>query len=297
MEFWGSLHPFHIGSRLAYLLVTVNTKLTSWGTPSFLPTPPCFHDTLKERGKAVVGLSRSQIARCLVEGDVNVSTSPGESMSPEESRRRLMERLRKEIGDERVMEAMSRVPREEFVSIAVRHLAYEDAPLSIGCGQTVSQPYIVALMTAAVEPHEEDTVMEVGAGSGYQAAILSYLVKRVITLERIPALADTARTLLRSLGYTNVEVHLTGETLGCPEKAPFDGILVTAAAPRLPRELLEQLVIGGRLVIPVGSLQQQQLLQVKRTEEEYSVRSLGACQFVPLVGPGAWADDDDEEQS
>ena len=209
-------------------------------------------------------------------------------MRLEEARCKLLERLRREVGDLRVVEAMGRVRREEFVAAGLRHLAYEDAPIPIGYGQTVSQPYIVCVMTSALEPQESDTVLEIGTGSGYQTAILSLLVKRVITVERVPALADTARTLLRSLGYANAEVLQAGETLGCPERGPFDGILVTAGAPRLPQVLLDQMALGGRLVIPVGPRHRQELLQVRRTQDGYSVRSLGACQFVPLIGPGAW---------
>ena len=215
-------------------------------------------------------------------------------MDLKESQRKLLEHLRREIGDERVLEAMSQARREEFVPVMSRHLAYDDVPLSIGYGQTLSQPYIVALMTFAVDPQKGDTVMEIGTGSGYQAAVLSHLVKRVVTLERIPALADTARTLLRSLGYVNVEVCLTGDALGCPEHAPFDCILVTAASPRLPGALIEQLTVGGRMVIPVGSLQQQNLVKVTRTEDGYAVAPLGSCRFVPLIGPGAWEDGSEE---
>ncbi len=212
-------------------------------------------------------------------------------MGLEEDRRKLLDSLRLEIKDGRVLEAIGRVRREEFVSASLRHLAYEDAPVPIGYRQTVSQPLIVAMMTEALEPQGMDTVLEVGTGSGYQAALLSLLVRKVITVERVPALADAARTLLHSLGYTNVVVLPVGEALGCPERGPFNGILVTAGAPRLPRSLLEQLAMFGRLVIPVGPRYRQELLQVRRTQDGHSVRSLGACQFVPLIGPEAWEEE------
>ncbi|MFQ5860591.1 MAG: protein-L-isoaspartate(D-aspartate) O-methyltransferase [Dehalococcoidia bacterium] len=209
----------------------------------------------------------------------------------ERAKRVLLESLRREIDDERVLQAMDEVPREDFVSEANRHLAYEDIPLPIGEGQTISQPYIVALMTSALQLQETDRVLELGTGSGYQAAILAKLVPRgrVLTLERISTLAHTARTLLRSLGLQNVEARQAGKALGCPQEAPFDAILVTAGAPRLPRELLEQLAPGGRMVIPIGSLQEQQLTLVVKTGEGYSVKLLGACRFVPLLGQGAWS--------
>ena len=214
-------------------------------------------------------------------------------MGLEEDRGKLLDNLRLEIKDGRVLEALGRVRREEFVSASLRHLAYEDAPVPIGHGQTVSQPFIVAMMTEALEPQSTDTVLEVGTGSGYQAALLSLLVSKVITVERIPALADTARTLLHSLGYANVKVLPAGAALGCPERAPFQGIMVTAGAPRLPKPLMDQLALGGRLVIPVGPRNRQELLQVRRTQDGYSVHSLGACQFVPLVGPEAWEEEID----
>ena len=164
-------------------------------------------------------------------------------------------------------------------------MAYLDQPLGIGEGQTISQPYMVALMSSALELGGQERVLDVGTGSGYQAAILSLLVPggRVITVERVPVLAEHARALLQELGYHNVEVELAGPTLGCPERAPFDAILVAAASPRLPASLLSQLAIGGRLVIPVGSLDQQELVQALRTEEGLSVRLFGPCRFVPLI--------------
>lgn len=207
----------------------------------------------------------------------------------EESRRQLFASLLRELGDERVVHAMERVPRELFVPESCRHLAYEDIPLPIGQGQTISQPFIAGLMTSALDLRPSDKVLELGTGSGYQAAVLAELADRVITLERVPELADAARARLDSLGYlTKVVVRLAGEELGCREEAPYDAILVTAGAPRLPKELLEQLAPGGRMVIPVGSREEQELLKVVKTSEGHSLKGLGPCRFVPLVGQGAW---------
>jgi protein-L-isoaspartate(D-aspartate) O-methyltransferase len=209
------------------------------------------------------------------------------------ARKFLMDMLRREVKDERVIQAMERLPRELFVPLAYRSQAYEDIPLPIGAGQTISQPYIVALMTSALELQGTDKVLELGTGSGYQAAILCQLVPKgkVITMERISTLAHSARQLLRGLGYKNVEVKLAGQTLGCPEEAPFDAIIVTASVPRLPKELLDQLARHGRMVLPVGSLQEQELIKVLKTDEGYSVRVIGPCRFVPLIGECAWPED------
>ena len=202
----------------------------------------------------------------------------------------LFKYLRREIGDEKVIQVMSHVPRELFVPMAYRHQAYEDIPLSIGEGQTISQPYIVAVMTSALELRETDRVLELGTGSGYQAAILARLVPkgRVITVERIASLAHSAGDLLHSLGYDNVEVKVAGSVLGYPEEGPFDAIIVAASAPRLPGELLEQMALHGRMVIPIGSLREQELTKVVKTDEGPYVKMLGPCRFVPLIGEGAW---------
>ena len=206
----------------------------------------------------------------------------------ERAKSRLFSVLRSRIPSHKVINAMERVPRELFVPEAKRHLSYEDMPLPIGEEQTVSQPHIVAMMTHALELKESDRVLEVGTGSGYQAAVLSLLAGQVLSVERIPALADRARGLLSSLGYDNVEVRLAGDVLGCPEDAPFDAIIVTAAAPTLPRTLLEQLADGGRMVIPAGSQQEQSLIKVSKTGNAYSITNLGPCRFVLLMGKGAW---------
>ena len=210
----------------------------------------------------------------------------------EDKKRRLIEHLRRKISDARVLDAMSRVPRELFVPEDSRHLAYEDIPLPIGEDQTISQPLIVAMMNAALALDSTDKVLEVGTGSGYQASVLSLLAGEVITTERLPDLAGAARERLASLGCSNVVVRPAGDVLGCPEEAPFDAIVVAAAAPRLPRVLLDQLADGGRMVIPVGSLHQQELHSVQKDHDGYSVKSLGPCRFVPLIGPGAWGEDD-----
>ncbi len=206
----------------------------------------------------------------------------------EQAKKKLFAGLRREFPGKRALDAMERVPRELFVPEASKHLSYEDIPLSIGEGQTISQPYIVALMTQALDLREEDTALELGTGSGYQTAILSLLTRKVYSVERVAPLAEKARALLASLGYNNVDVRLAGSALGCPEAAPFDAIIVTAASPRLPRTLLEQMAPKGRMVIPVGSLQEQGLVKVVKTDTGYSISNLGSCRFVPLLGEGAW---------
>ncbi|HUV55777.1 MAG TPA: protein-L-isoaspartate(D-aspartate) O-methyltransferase [Dehalococcoidales bacterium] len=204
------------------------------------------------------------------------------------ARARLAESLSIEIKDERVLAAMSRVPRECFVPSGEQHLAYEDAPLPIGFDQTISQPYIIALMTEALELKGNEKVLEVGTGSGYQAAILAELARLVITTERLHTLADTARRVLDGQGYTNIRVHLAEETIGWPGEAPYDAIIVTAGAPRVPADLLAQLAFGGRLIIPVGSRYVQELYKVTRRRKKNVIHNLGGCRFVPLIGKDAW---------
>ena len=186
---------------------------------------------------------------------------------------------------------MMKVPREAFVPASSRHLAYEDAPIAIGEGQTISQPFIVAIMISALEVRRSDRVLEIGTGSGYQAALIAELAREVVTVERIESLAISARQRLERLGYQNIRVMPAGEELGCPEQAPYDGIIVAAGAPTLPKGLIKQLAIGGRLVVPVGSLESQQLMKVTRTPEGYTARTLGECVFVPLIGDMAWPED------
>ncbi len=209
----------------------------------------------------------------------------------ERAKSRLFAALRSRVPYGRIVDTMERVPRELFVPESRRHLSYEDVPLPIGDGQTVSQPHIVAIMTHALELKEGDSVLELGTGSGYQAAILSLLTRQVLSVERIPSLAERAIGLLSSLGYANVEVRPAGSVLGCPEKAPFDAIIVTAAAPALPRTLMEQMADGGRMVIPAGSQQEQSLIKVVKSRTTYSITNLGPCRFVPLLGKGAWDTD------
>ena len=211
-------------------------------------------------------------------------------MDLEKEKRRLLRLIEREVNDRRVVDAMARVPREAFVPPASRHLAYEDIPLPIGEGQTISQPMIVAMMVSMLNLKPGDKVLEVGTGSGYQAAVLSLLANEVITTERFKSLADSAGERLHSLGYHNVAVHQAGDVLGSSENAPFHAIVVAAAAPRLPRALLEQLSEGARLVIPVGSRSQQDLLLVTKSHDGYSVKNHGSCRFVPLVGAGAWTE-------
>ncbi len=209
-------------------------------------------------------------------------------MDFEAARARLVEHLGPEIRDQRVLAAMARIPRERFVPPESQHLAYEDRPLPIGLDQTISQPFIIALMTQALELTGKEKVLELGTGSGYQAAILSELARLVITVERLAPLAGTAKKVLDSLGYTNIVVHLAKDTLGWPDEAPYDAIIVTAGAPRVPADLLAQLAIDGRLVIPVGSRYVQELYKVTKRGRKNIVENLGGCCFVSLIGKDAW---------
>jgi len=209
-------------------------------------------------------------------------------MDFEAARAELIEQLSTEIRDRRVLAAMRRIPRELFVPPKSRHLAYDDKPLPIGHEQTISQPFIIALMTEALELKGKEKVLEIGTGSGYQAAILAELAKKVITTERVKPLAEMAKKLLARLGYSNVEVHPAEETLGWRQEAPYDAIMVTAAAPKVPPELIAQLAMGGRLVIPVGSRYVQELCKISRGKKKNKIENLGGCRFVSLIGKGAW---------
>lgn len=195
---------------------------------------------------------------------------------------------RRGIDDNCVLSAMRAVPRHEFVAEELRGRAYEDAPLPIGSGQTISQPYIVAAMTAALRLQPTDRALEIGAGCGYQAAVLSLLAREVLTIERRAELAFAASEKLERLGYLNVHVHCGDGTLGLPEFAPFDAILVAAAAPAAPQPLLAQLAEGGRMIIPVGDADNQELQLIEKRGGKFSTKTMEGCRFVPLVGCHAW---------
>jgi protein-L-isoaspartate(D-aspartate) O-methyltransferase len=194
----------------------------------------------------------------------------------------------RDVNDERVLSAMREIPRHLFVPEPYRSAAYQDSPLPIGQGQTISQPYIVAKMTELLAVSPEDTVLEIGTGSGYQAAILGKLAREVITLERIPEVAEMAMKNLESLGISNVRVVVTDGTEGYPEKAPYNAILVTASTPEVPRPLMDQLADGGRLVAPVGSRDLQELVRLVRKGGDFIRESYGGVVFVPLLGKYGW---------
>lgn len=192
------------------------------------------------------------------------------------------------ISDQRVLDAMRKVPRHLFVDEALQDQAYSDHPLPIADKQTISQPYIVALMTEKLELKGHEKVLEIGTGSGYQAAILAELAERVFSIERLPGLAYRANQTLRRLGYSNVIVRVADGTLGWPDEAPFDGIIVTAGAPKVPQPLVDQLAMGGRLVVPVGDRLSQSLILVERVPEGIRKTDLGGVRFVDLVGKWGW---------
>ncbi|HKB25951.1 MAG TPA: protein-L-isoaspartate(D-aspartate) O-methyltransferase [Methylomirabilota bacterium] len=195
---------------------------------------------------------------------------------------------RRGITDARVLAAMRRVPRHLFVEEALRGRAYGDHPLPIGEEQTISQPYIVALMSELLELAGPEKVLEIGTGSGYQTAVLAELAGRVCSIERLPRLAERARALLEQLGVTNVWVRVGGGTLGWPDEAPFDRILVTAGGPSVPPPLFQQLVEGGRMVVPIGDAENQRLTVVEKVRGAMKTREAGECKFVKLVGKYAW---------
>lgn len=218
---------------------------------------------------------------------------PGAEVTPEQYdalRRSMIETQlrRRGVSDPAVLAAMAAVPRHEFVPADFRHRAYEDAPLPIGDGQTISQPYIVAAMTVALRLNGKGRVLEIGAGCGYQAAVLASMAENVFTIEYRADLATSAAERLASLGYTNVHVHCGDGTLGLPEFAPFDAILVAAAAPAVPEPLLAQLAEEGRMVVPVGSVESQELQLIERSSGVLRRTLLESCRFVPLVGAHGW---------
>jgi len=207
-------------------------------------------------------------------------------------RKDLFSSLRRSIRSVSVLRAMERVPREAFVPTNERPNSYLDLPLAIGEGQTISQPYIVALITDALRLQPADRVLEVGAGSGYQAAVLAELVPdgKVVAVELVRSLAQRARDTLDDLDYKNIVIEDATETLGCPSRGPYDAIVVSAAAPALSPALIAQLAVGGRMLVPVGDRDKQELVCVLRTGEGISLRMLGPCRFVPLIGQGAFPD-------
>lgn len=195
------------------------------------------------------------------------------------------------IHDPRVLKAMEKVPRHLFVEEALQDQAYNDSPLPIGENQTISQPYMVALMTEALELTGQEKILELGTGSGYQTAILAELADRVFSIERIAFLAARARKVLDSLNYFNVAIRVGDGTYGWREEAPFDGIIITAGAPDAPKILLEQLTVGGKLIIPVGSRYSQNLMKIQRLSEDVNdirKEDLGSCRFVNLIGEHGW---------
>ena len=216
-------------------------------------------------------------------------------MDFEIARARLVESLAQEITDKQVLNAMAQVPRHVFVPPELQTYAYEDRPLPIGNDQTISQPFIVALMTQSLDLTGTEKVLELGTGSGYQTAILARLARHVVSTERIPALAEKARTAFDILGYENIEVHIAEEVLGWKSGAPYDAIIATAGAPHVPNELIAQLAMGGRMIIPVGSRYNQELVKVTRSKSGNKVEQLGACRFVSLIGKGAWEEENHPE--
>ena len=210
------------------------------------------------------------------------------------ARRRMVEDqvLARGVKDQRVIDAMLRVPRHLFVPDALAAQAYSDFPLPIGDRQTISQPYMVAVMSEALQLQGDEKVLEIGTGSGYQAAVLALLARQVFSLERIPALARQARRILDNCGFARVNVRVTDGTFGWEEEAPFAGIVVTAGAPTVPQPYRDQLAIGGRLVIPVGDRVSQLLVRVTRiSEREFREERLCGCRFVPLVGGLGWREE------
>jgi protein-L-isoaspartate(D-aspartate) O-methyltransferase len=203
-------------------------------------------------------------------------------------RQEMLDLLCRNIADDRVVDAMAAVPRERFVPDHLGHRAYEDSALPIGEGQTISQPLMVALMVEALQLAGNETVLEIGTGSGYAAAVLSRLARKVVTVERVRPLLERAQATLRALGYENISAHEAGAHLGREEDAPYDAILVSAGAPHVPRALLEQLAPGGRLVVPVGPMRGQELLRATNTPHGMELVRIGPCAFVPLIGEGAW---------
>jgi protein-L-isoaspartate(D-aspartate) O-methyltransferase len=193
------------------------------------------------------------------------------------------------VHDQQVLSAMKAIPRHLFVQSPYDKSAYEDCPLPIGNGQTISQPFIVALMTELLALKPGDSVLEIGTGCGYQAAILSDIVRQVTSIERIPQVAELARANLMAVGIKNVDVIVGDGTLGYPQNAPFDGIIITAATPSVPKPLIEQLAEGGRLVAPVGGRDIQELIRIRKKGISITEEHHGGVRFVPLIGECGWS--------
>jgi protein-L-isoaspartate(D-aspartate) O-methyltransferase len=219
---------------------------------------------------------------------------PGPRLAGQEeyarARRRMVERLaQREVSEPRVLGALEEVPRHRLIPEALHDRAYHDTSLPIGAGQTISAPGVVAAMTEALELGGGERILEVGTGSGYQAAVLSRLAEHVISIERVPKLAAAARSGLDRLGVTNVVVYLGDGSAGRPQDGPYDAIVVTAGGPELPQPLLEQLAPGGRLVGPFGARDEQELLRVRAAPQGFQREVIGRCRFVDLVGAHGWA--------
>lgn len=201
--------------------------------------------------------------------------------------------IKRGIKDEEVLRAIARVPRHDFIDPSIGSRAYEDFALPIGCGQTISQPYTVAFMTEQLKVQPSHKVLEIGTGSGYQAAVLSHLCREVHSIERIEELHNNTKLLLQRLGYDNIKCYLADGTHGLPDEAPFDGIIVTAAAPSLPKTLIHQLTLGGRMVIPIGDMNSQKMeVIIRLSEDNFKRETHSEFKFVPLIGKHAWSDDD-----
>ncbi len=216
------------------------------------------------------------------------SVQPGKG-SFERAKADMVRWIRRRVDDDRIADAFAAVPREEFVPVDLWGQAYEHSALPIGEDQTISQPTMIAIMLQAAQLKAADMVLDVGTGSGYQAALLSHLVKTVIGVERIPTLVERASAVFERLSYADIVVHQAAEdVLGWPDDAPYDAILVAASSPSVPDSLVDQLAVGGRLVIPVGEAFSQELVRVTKTSSRLRTESLGGCVFVPLIGRGAW---------
>src|SRR5206468_2043783 len=296
----GINHGSNLGDDVTYSgTVSAAMEGTLLGVPSIAVS-------LVDDGDLVVAgrVAALVAARVLVEGlpakaflNVNVPAAPPRALRSgvlgagfERERERMVDEqiARRGITDARVLQAMRRVPRHRFVEEPLRDRAYGDHPLPIGEQQTISQPYIVALMTSLLALHGTEKVLEVGTGSGYQTAVLAELARRVCSIERLGPLAARARTLIEGLGYTNVWIRVGNGALGWSDEAPFDRILVAAGGPGVPPPLFEQLAEGGRMVLPLGDAEGQILTLVERVGGEMRTRAFGDCMFVPLVGKYAW---------